>query len=74
MSEETTDETALTSLQGELYLLREELTGLREMLEGTTRALQGAQRAYAAVAQRADILDERLRRVTRPPSIAGGTP
>ena len=71
MNDAPADDSALTTLQGELYLLREELTGLREMLEGTTRALQGAQRAYAAVAQRADLLDERLRRVTRSPTTIG---
>jgi len=52
------------TLRQEVYLLREELSGLREMLEGVTAALAGAQRAYAAVAQRADILDKRLTKTT----------
>lgn len=30
------------------------------MLEGVTAALTGAQRAYAAVAQRADLLEKRI--------------
>lgn len=49
----------------EVHLLRDELCGLREMLDGVTRALKGAQQAYAAVAQRADLLEERLRRMSR---------
>ena len=50
----------LRLLQQEVHLLREELSGLREMLEGVTAALSGAQKAYAAVAQRADILEKRI--------------
>lgn len=50
----------LHSLQQEVHLLREELSGLRAMLEGVTSALSGAQRAYAAVAQRADLLEKRI--------------
>ena len=47
-------------LRQEVYLLQEEMSGLREMLEGVTAALTGAQRAYAAVSQRADLLQKRL--------------
>lgn len=51
----------IKELQEEIYFLQEELTGIRDMLAGVTAALSGAQRAYAAVAQRADILEKRLR-------------
>ncbi len=57
----------LRSLSQEVQLLRDELSGLREMLEGVTAALRGAQKAYAAVAMRADLLEERVRR-----SLTGG--
>jgi hypothetical protein len=53
-------EVLMKSLKQEVHLLREELTGLREMLEGVTSALSGAQKAYAAVAQRADLLEKRM--------------
>lgn len=33
------------------------------MLDGVTTALNGAQRAYAAVSQRADLLDTRIKRL-----------
>jgi hypothetical protein len=58
--EATGDDAILKSLKMEVHLLREELSGLREMLEGVTSALSGAQKAYAAVAQRADLLDKRM--------------
>lgn len=57
----------LRSLSQEVQLLRDELSGLREMLEGVTAALRGAQKAYGAVAMRADLLEERVRR-----TLAGG--
>jgi hypothetical protein len=51
-------------LRQEIRLLRKEFSGMREMLDGVTSALQGAQRAYAAVAQRADLLESKHRRLT----------
>lgn len=57
------DET-IRSLEQDVHLLREELAGIRQMLDGSMAALQGAQRAYASVAQRADLLDTRLRKFT----------
>jgi hypothetical protein len=58
----------IQSLERELHLLREEMSGLRQMLEGSMAALQGAQKAYAAIAQRADLLDARFRHVRNTPT------
>ncbi len=56
----------LYSMRQEVHLLRNELAGLREMLESVTGALKGAQKAYAAVAQRADLLEARMTRIKGP--------
>jgi len=52
-------------LEQEVHMLRNELEGVREMLEGAVKSINGAQKAYSSVSQRADLLEVRLKRLTK---------